>query len=106
MKLPSKVKIGPYDYALIVKDNLRKPGGDEVAWGHFDFKNACIEIEADVPNNQARQMIVIHEIIHSMLDVMELNWSDGSEEDFVKRFTPVLLAFIKENPKVVEYLRQ
>ncbi len=101
-KLPNKVKIGPHTYNVYHELELRNKDDVPLA-GEHDRNYMTLKIYARQADN-GKQETLLHEIMHAVMD--NIDYKPGvAEENLVARLSVALLALIKENPKVVEYLR-
>jgi len=90
VKIPKKVKIGPYDYTVERFPQVVK-GGD-VYYGRC-FKDQCrIEIATSHPA-QIIDVALMHEYLHGIDEVYDV----GLEESQVDRLATGIMAFLKDN---------
>lgn len=92
MRIPKKVRIGPYDYDLAYKETLLSDNHDAVLWGHCDFERQTIYLTTNMVS-QRRETAFMHEVIHAIDDLCEI----GLEERQVRALAPALVSFLKEN---------
>lgn len=56
-------------------------------------------------DEQQERDTLLHEALHALLhECLFFGDNDAQEEEFVLRFTPRLLAFMQDNPRIVEFL--
>lgn len=98
MKIKSVV-IHPYVYTV---DHTDKKPKD--CYGQIDFDDQIIEVSRHY-NFRMEQDTLLHECIHGLCHQINQFKSDDEEEDFVLKFTPRLLAFIKDNVDLIQFLQ-
>jgi hypothetical protein len=99
MRPPRKVKVGPHEYRVRVDKSGVLMAAERLG------QHRMADLRMDVAGGQAPSMLrdtVLHEVMHAVFVGMEL--SEDDEEKFVSRLTPVLLAVLRDNPKLVEFL--
>jgi hypothetical protein len=107
-KLPKSVRVGPATYSI-----SRTEG---------DFLAACHQAQTNLlgwTNHTANRIVLrpdqgassfrdtlLHECLHAVTDTIGLHDEIGADEDekLVRRLTPAVLDFIRDNPKLIEYL--
>lgn len=104
MKFKS-VSIHPFKYALKYPRNKSSDNHGTTDRGN---KEICIYPHK---NKQAERDTLLHEIVHALLHESNLlreeddrDDREKKEEEFVLRFTPRLLAFLQDNPQIINYL--
>lgn len=101
-RLPKKVKIGPYIYDVEIQDT--PVAGDKACLAYQDFDRQVLAIKKDT-KPAVKRMAVVHESMHAMYDLAE--FQEGvlySEEEVVSRLSPLIVQFIQDNPKLMEYI--
>lgn len=78
-------------------------GKGATAFGCYESHVPLITIATQ--GRERERHTFLHENIHAMIDMSKLHES-SDEEDFVSRFSPVLLAWLRENPTAVAYLQE
>ncbi len=99
--IPKKLKIG----ALTVPVSLVTADDIDGSFGMFSTKNQNIRICKEVVEAQ-RGATLLHEALHAMFWDAGLNtkFNKDDEEILVRVLEGRLLAFLKDNPKAVEYI--
>lgn len=106
--LPRKIKVGAYDWRIIIKD-----GADEKA-GEADFEFRHINLWRDnLIDGPHAVGIVIHELFHVIFDdrsIVEALASgddhDDQEESIVVGFENGTVALLRDNPKLITWLKR
>lgn len=108
MNLPKKIKVGPFDYA--VDDDLPALRKEMVALkaellGWSDEITLRISINPEQAPGMLRDTL-LHEVLHQVFNMTGQadEWGKEGAEEAILRLTPALLAVLRENPKVVDYL--
>lgn len=102
MKFPSKVKVLGRVYkmrsdattnALANSEGLHNPRGDEIL------------LDTTVAPAQLRDA-VLHELLHAVwyASALDQKYTSTDEEDAIWTLTPLILALLRDNPKLVKYL--
>ena len=96
MFLPSSVKVGPYDYRIVVDE----PGEHE-----GEFRSRKMEIGIVVKDRHPRHIAetLLHEILHAVNHVADVG-DTTDEEASVTRSSPILFAVMRDNPDLMDYL--
>lgn len=102
--LPSNIKFGPFDIALRV-DGLAtaQMGG---ALGITMWEGATILVKPGLPDILKKE-VVLHEVLHGIIAVSNIQGplrSNDNEEQVVAILAPWLLAVLRDNPRLVEFL--
>lgn len=108
MTRPTRLQIGPHRYAVTWTDDVKisaelaVPKSDATvtdgAYGASHHRANIMLIGTDMaPSQQADTLL--HEALHCMLVQI-----GADNERLVWRLTPVLLDFIRRNPRAVEFL--
>lgn len=80
MKIPSVIRIGGVDYAVVQTPRLNN--GEKMAYGHIDYEKAVIEYNPDnCKDSQFIGRILWHEILHGIAE--HANLEIGSDEESV-----------------------
>ncbi len=103
-KLPTSIKIGPFDIAVVVKDKIDDDNGNkDSSWGAYTH-GIMIELTINQHNNRIFALdTVMHEVSHGIyrcagLDVM------SNEESVVTAMSTGWLMVLKENPKLLQWI--
>lgn len=97
---PDLIKIGHIHFDL---EDQNYDLEDEHVYGQFDHKNGRIGINPDQPP-EFGQDTVVHESLHAMFWVA--GWNPTQEERIVRTLTPMICAWIKDNPELMMYLQE
>ncbi len=117
--LPRRVRLMTQRIPVKVVDNLHIPCGDadeetdvhkHPAYGVYDERDQTISIDAHLPFERQRETL-LHECLHAMLSVGQLDSlltqeSVGLDEHVVGALAPILLSFLRDNPRAVAYLME
>jgi hypothetical protein len=106
--LPRKIKVGAYDWRVVIKD------GPSDCHGEADFTTHFIslwpETLADGPHAVG---VVIHELLHVIYDdrnVVEVisngDDTDDQEESIVLAFESGLVSLYRDNPKLLTWIKR
>lgn len=81
------------------------PGAE--AYGIFSDEEMRIEI-ADGQAPDRERVTYVHENLHAMLAASGLDKTTGGEldEEIATRLSPVLLSWLRDNPRVITWLRE
>ena len=110
MKPPSRVKVGPHLYRLVVDaDAIARVSAEaeQRKLGECEPRTCTITIDPDQHPSQLADT-VIHECLHAAFDVIGAmeDVSDEIEERLVRRLAPVLLQILTDNPGLVAWLTE
>lgn len=94
----TKVKIHPSVYTL----SYPKTRNSELCGTTQHTRRKITIYPHDCP--QQERDTLLHECLHALCHEIQFFKSDEEEENFILRFTPRLLAFIQDNPKIARYL--
>jgi Zn-dependent peptidase ImmA (M78 family) len=72
------------------------------AWGMFDSDQLCIHIRTGQAPDRERETFM-HENLHLIVNACKMGDVD-SEEELVSRLSPIVLSWMRENPRAVAYL--
>lgn len=108
--MPTSVRVGPFTYRVTSdRAEMNQRCRDETAdlLGHCDRRAGVISIEPNQSPDQKRDSL-LHESLHGITDLIGLaaDMSDAEEEQLVRRLSPAILAFLRDNPKVVAFLTE
>lgn len=70
--------------------------------GETDTDNRVISVHYSQDDNIHRDTL-LHEILHAILSEIYFFKDDDAEENFVRRFTPRLLALLQDNPELIKW---
>lgn len=73
------------------------------AWGLYDGGQPVILIAQGQGHDRERNTFM-HENLHLLWDMAGITASEDVEEDVVNRLSPLLLSWLRENKRAVEYL--
>ena len=96
MRLPKKVKVGPYTYQVKTWDT---GGDDNGCYGDCSNTHHVIHIGTRYSDTKVRA-ILLHEILHAIWHVWTIEDED-TEERMIQTLTHGLLAVINDNPKLL-----
>jgi hypothetical protein len=100
-KRPNKVKVGPFTYSLTVYKELMNAKREDL-WGQCDSHNMSIRLLDGLPSDREANTY-LHECLHAMFHTACPHMEE--EERIVTQLAPVLMKFIKDNPKFMEYIK-
>lgn len=99
-----KVKIGVYDYAV------KETEGPITVDRHECTGSIVYEkLEINILTNRAEQkkmQTLMHEITHGIIHSYRIPLSDDDLEEITDRFATGFMQVIRDNPALIEYLRQ
>jgi hypothetical protein len=103
--LPLRVKVGAYDYRLVLSEDWGPDGED--TWGHCDANTYVIHVYGlrHAPNPEFVVGVVIHEILHAVWDERHLG-KRPDEEKVVSRLEVGLLSLFRDNPKLINWIKK
>jgi hypothetical protein len=94
MKIPESVRIAGVEYQVVYIPNLND--GVNVAYGHIDFENSCIELsETCGTEHQKRCQILLHEILHGIREANGMQVEN--EEAVVDMFAKGIYQVLQDN---------
>jgi hypothetical protein len=73
------------------------------AWGLYDGAQPLILVASGQGHDRERNTF-LHENLHLLWDIAGIG--DEYEEDIVNRLAPLLLCWLRENPRAVAYLTE
>lgn len=100
---PKTVKVSNHDY-LIAWGPIPEVDGT-FFYGRTHPKLTLIQINDEVAKSQQRDTL-LHELLHAAINETHLSFSTEAEEEVIRVVTPLLLGILRENPKVVRWLRE
>lgn len=100
LKLPPKVRIGPYDYKLIVVDKIKD---DEECWGLCEQGKLSITVSRAQPNSLFAVDTVVHEILHAIYVNAGLQ-PVSTEESVCSAIATGLTQVFRDNPKLLAWV--
>jgi hypothetical protein len=104
VKPPKEIDVGPFTYRVRSDaDAVARIDAEES--GLYDDETLTITINPNRPA-QVRREVLLHEFLHAVTDITGLAHELGQkrEEKIVRRMAPVLLAALRANPELVDYL--
>lgn len=101
MKPPSRIKLGGQDWSV----DVVKLDPDLCLYGRTRARQASIELDMEQAPTQLRDTL-LHEVIHAGLTNVGLSLSTDDEERIVRGITPWLLAALRDNSRLVEFLTE
>lgn len=101
MKPPSSVKVGPHKYRIVVVPHGSL--GDAGRGGQAQLDRLIIAIDGDQPRSLIAD-VICHELTHTLLQVTDFD--DDVKERICLAFGPGLLALLRDNPRLIDYLKE
>ncbi len=96
--LPKSLTIRGMEHVVVCADSLRTPEGG-VAWGYYHGSQNIIIVSRETPP-AARGMVLLHETIHALSDIDDLQIdTDQRGEDVVRSLGNGINACIMDNRK-------
>ena len=92
----SEIKIAHLKVKVQEEDEL-----DE-AWGIYQRGSKQIKMEKDFPNSEHRKEVLLHEVLHAILDIYRIETKD--EETLVSQMAVAMMQVMNDNPKLRKYL--
>lgn len=103
---PSRFRVLGQSQRMRVVDEVPTGFGSPELAGGTSFANSEAWIKSDMSFHQQMETY-LHEALHTMIQLGGLEVYLGhQDEPFVNAFAPQLLHFLRDNPKVIEYLTQ
>lgn len=103
MRVPRRIKLGPWDITIEqgVETDLNLRG----LMGDWEECPARIRIMRNLAPSMERET-VMHEVLHAVfaMNGLQQEWGEEKEEAVVRRLSPVLLAAMRDNPRLVAFL--
>jgi hypothetical protein len=104
VKLPKKIKIGCHDYNVGTVEGLVTLDEEpDTAWGLSVYASQSILLEKDMTKSFKRE-VLLHEILHCVMLNAGGHLGCEDEELVIRTIAPSLLAVLRENPELIEYL--
>lgn len=94
MDIPRYLKVGPFTYTIELHDGYWNKDNERV-YGETDERTATIHLDVDASSEMIRDSI-LHEVLHTILLMY-----DKDDEDLVRLLAPMLLGFMRDNPKMM-----
>lgn len=105
-KPPSKIKIGPEVFTVLLVKNLKTLDGKDDAWGMVEFNSRVISLHPVMSPGKALN-ILLHEISHAALWVYSQPANRTyDEEEFVTCTSLGLATVLIDNPKLVTWINK
>ena len=101
-KLPPTLRIGPYDYKLILVDKIQDEGERE-DWGKYEYCKLTITISKDQPNQLFAADTVLHEILHAIYTHAGIQ-PVTPEEGICSALATGLIQVFRDNPKLLAWV--
>lgn len=99
--LPSSLRIGPFDVAVIVRDVI---DDDDKHWGQYN-PAVSIELRRDQRNAQGALDTVLHEIAHGICGVFELAEGESRDEERIcSAFAAGFAMVMRDNPQLMAWI--
>lgn len=101
--LPRKLKIGAYDWRVIVEEGENEDLGNTV----WDTYRILIWPEM-FPSTQHAVGTILHEILHVIHDNEDIEQTDRlyCEEEVVSGFETGLISVFRDNPKLLTWIKR
>jgi hypothetical protein len=110
MKIPKSIKIGAERYTIVERSVLEDGMLNDGCYGYTLASGNLIILQRDIPITK-KQVTVLHEILHSIrmtTDGLNRPRREDEYEDWEHHFIGMwdngLLAVLKENPELTEWL--
>ena len=108
---PKSVRVGPHTYRLIFDqaeiDRASVAQGEAVV-GETDPLTLRILVAPKLADTQAMDTVV-HELLHALADLLGLatidGWDARMEERIVRPMATALVALVRQNPALIDWLR-
>jgi hypothetical protein len=98
VRIPKRIKIGPYDYSVQRKETVLSDDRSEL-WGQYNPTAQVITLTNNMtPQREATAFL--HEVFHA---IDELVGSELTEKQ-IEVFAPALLSFLRDNKMLKEGL--
>lgn len=103
MKLPTSIKIGPFNYKLIISEAHMTD-----THGQTSLETKEIIIYKS-PNLEAMRETLQHEIMHVLLEdipttIKEIGDEEKMEEQLIRLLSPRLMSLAQDNPDIAKFL--
>lgn len=106
MRPPRSFRILGQRYRVDNPKTFKDPEDGESLLGHIDHDYGLVTVSGTQSPDQMAETF-LHEVLHALLDKVGHGSNQmGAEEHeaMVNRLAPVLLLFLRDNPRVIEYL--
>lgn len=102
MRYPKSIKVGPYEFTL-VKDKWLGPIAQNAGVTGTDVER--IHIATGLSKGMERDT-VLHEALHAVWTqtALDRKYDEEAEEEAIWQLSPRILALLRDNPELVEYL--
>ncbi len=97
--LPSSIRVGPYDLAVIITDKI---DDDEGKWGQH-HPGVSIELRRDQKNAQSALDTLFHEINHAIYGIFGLS-KKSREEHIVSAMAAGWAMVYRDNPDLLAWV--
>lgn len=103
--LPRKIKVGAYDWAVVLREGAEK-------WcGEADFETHILSLWPDGLTSPSHCVgILLHECLHVIYDNEKLSAvkgkKDDKEENIVIGFTSGMVSLLRDNPKLLTWIKK
>ncbi len=105
MKLPRVIYIGPFVYEVQCSPISTLTLAAQQRIGECSYEDLAIRLAHSLAPGQTRETL-LHEAMHALSNMAGLDHElgDEAEEKVVRRLAPLLLALLRDNPKLVRFL--
>ena len=102
MKLPDKLRVGPFDFKIVVWS--AEKGSDVQKFGEFSVVEGTISLDS----SRAYKLMdtFVHEAFHALWWTGNLAEENVNEEDAVSVLSSGLLLLLRDNPDVLKMINQ
>lgn len=108
---PSRVKVGPYMYAIVYSDDAVNAAAvemDDSIAAFSDHSSHMIGLPVKGRSEDSIKSLLLHELLHAVL-ALSASWyksqkSKDAEESMIQSASHLLLGVLRDNPKVVAWL--
>lgn len=102
MKIPSRIRVVNRTFAVRLMDNeaVRCSGSD----GICDPIDDNIYLNTDQSESQVLETL-LHEVGHAINVIVGIN-DDSTEEDFIRRSTPIWMSVWRDNPDLFSLIKE
>jgi len=98
--LPDKLRIGPYDYKVVVVDKITE---DKEAWGLFEQGKLSITLSNDQANKLFAADTLLHEVLHAIYANTGIQ-ALTPEEGVCSAMATGIIQVLRDNPKFRTWL--
>jgi hypothetical protein len=98
------LKIAGLTYKIEQINDLKSIQGVEL-WGQHSSKDQTIRLDTSIPSDHKRLEVLFHEAFHGLYNHYELA-DDDKEERIVACLSSGLLMLLRDNPKLLKYIRE